>query len=361
MEKDFRRHIQQVYCEISYLGLSAKLSRLSTLEKFQHSVSFSEALLALELLFRLCDQFHCTDIPELFELFYIYEYWDRREHAIFTPPSLAPDFQIGENAVTCTLASSPSKGCLACTHFDACHFPRAITPDDLSNADWRCINCGNPLEFPAILYQKWLTHAHNVKIQFLCCICFMEYSAVEEGRKELGWSEYPLVAETLRPLPADSHFSPVVFHPTSMNFKDLIAITLGFLAILSAQFEDPRFALYHKVPHPVPQDEIAWEAMQIARSQMSRTSFTYLAQILPRALVSPRLDALFEYCFNFLEPEDLIFLEDTNDLVFNFSYKFRDLMYTLMKTPHVANIIARLQVDQTSWDEINAWVASRFI
>ncbi len=361
MEKNFCRHIQQVYSEISSLGLSAKLSRLSTLEKFHHSVSFQEALLALDLLFRLCDQFHCIDIPELFELFYIYEYWDRREHTIFTPPLVTPDFQINENTVTCTLASSPNKGCLACTHFDACDFPRAITPDDLSNVNWRCINCGNPLEFPAILYQQWLTRNHNVKIQFLCCICFMEYSVVEEGRKEIPWREYPVINEEAAPLRVDSHFALSAFNPICMNFKDLIATTLGFLAVLSAQFEDQGFALYHKVPHPVPQDEIAWEAMQIATSQMSQVSFAHLAQILPRALASPRLDALFEYCFNFLESEDLIFLEDTKDLVYNFNYKFRDLVYALMKTPHVANIIATLQADQPTWEKLNSWVASRFI
>ncbi len=357
LEKNFCRHIHHVYSEISSLGLSGKLSRLSTLGKFQHSVSYQEGLLAIDLLFHLCDLFQCTDIPELFELFYIYEYWDRREHAIFALPSIKPDFQIDEkNTVTCTLARTAGKGCLECTHFDACEFPRAVTPDDLGGVNWRCIDCGNPLEFPAILYQSWLIRSHNVKIEFLCCSCFMDYSVVEEGRKEIERGEYTI----LSPLPADLHLSPAIFSPNCMNFKDLIATTLGFFAILTAQFDDPRFALYHKVPHPAPQDEIAWETMQIATSQISRTSFTHLAQILPRALVSPRLDALFEYCFNFLEPEDIIFPEDTKDSVYNFSYKFRDFIYALMKGPHVPRMIATLQENPETWDKINTWVANRF-
>lgn len=146
-----------------------------------------------------------------------------------------------------------------------------------------------------------------------------------------------------------------------MNFEDLVATTLGFFAILLAQFEDPRSALYQKVPHPAPQDEIAWEVMQIATSQMSLAFFTYLAEYLPNILASPRLGALFEYCYNFLEPQDIIFLEDRKDIVYNFSYKFRDFIYALVKSTHISNIIAALRADQPSWEKLNAWVASRFI
>lgn len=358
MEKDFRRHIQKVYFEISSMGLSAKLSRLNTLGKFQNSVSYSEALLALDLLFRLCDLFQCTDIPELFELFYIHEYWQRQEHTILVPTSIKPDFQIDEkNTVMCTLARSPQKGCLECSHFDACEFPRTVSSDDLSAVNWRCVECGNPLEFPAVLYQSWITRTHNVKIEFLCCSCFMDYSVIEEGRKEIERGEFTIHS----PLPVDPHIDPAIFSPNWMNFEDLVATTLGFFAILLAQFEDPRSALYQKVPHPAPQDEIAWEVMQIATSQMSLAFFTYLAEYLPNILASPRLGALFEYCYNFLEPQDIIFLEDRKDIVYNFSYKFRDFIYALVKSTHISNIIAALRADQPSWEKLNAWVASRFI
>ncbi len=360
LEKNFCRHIQQVYAEISALGLSAKLSRLSTLGKFQHSVNFQEALLSLDLLFRLCDQFRCMDIPELFKLFFIYEYWNRRERTIFATPSITPNFQINENTVTCARADIPNKGCLACSHFDACQFPRVITPDDLSEANWRCMVCGNPLEFPTVLYQKWLSHSHNVKTHFLCCLCFMEYSLTEEGQGNLLGSDLPVLPPEITPLATDFNISLLGFGPGNLGLKDLLAIILGFLSILSFQFEDPRFALYHKIPHPAPQDEIAWETMQIALSQISRSAFDYLASVLPQALASPRLDSLFEYCFGILEPQDLISCEDNKDIVFNFSYKLRDFVYAIVKSPHISRIISTLKENPKTWDKLNAWVATQF-
>ena len=359
LENSFIRYIQQVYSEISSLGLSAGVSRLSTLGKFQHSVRYQEGLLALDYLFRLCDQFHCTDIPELFEMFFINEYRNRREQTIFLPPSITPQFQINDDTVCCTLAENLKKGCLTCSHFDACKFPRAITAEDLSKANWRCMICGNPLEFPTVLFQNWLSHTHHVKTQFLCCICFLEYSRTGEGSDILPGSELPKTLPEAA-LPKSFHVSINDVVPQDLNLTDMFTVVLGLISLLSSQFDDPQYPLHSKVPHPVSHDRVAWEAIQIADSQLTRSKFEYLLRILPRTLTSPRLDALFDYCLGFFEPQDIISLEDRKDAVFNFGDKFKDFLQAIMKSNYMPHIIAVLRQNIAIWDELNSWISSQF-
>ncbi|OLS13550.1 MAG: hypothetical protein RBG13Loki_2830 [Promethearchaeota archaeon CR_4] len=359
MEKSFPRYLQRVYSEISSLGLSAGLSRLSTLGKFQHSVNYQEALLALDFLFRLCDQFQCTDIPELFKLFFIYEYWNRQKHAIFLPPKTTPHFEIIGNSVVCSSAEFPKKGCLDCSHFDTCEFPRNVTADDLFEVNWRCIICGNPLEFPTVLFQSWLSYTHHVKTQFLCCICFLEYSNTEEELDILSGTELPYFSPD-DVLPSYFEVSMNENMTNNINLTDLLNIILGVLCLLSSQLNDSRYVLHYNLSYPLSKDIIAQEAIKIAGSQVTQSKFTYLQNIFSPTLTSPRLDALFDYCLGFLDPQDIISLEDTKAIVFAFSEKFKDFLYALMKSHYVPHILSILRENSTTWDDLNSWIANQF-
>jgi len=363
LERNFSQHIQRIYSEISTLGLSAGLSRLKSLEKFQHSVNHHESLATLDFLLRLCDQFRCEDIPELFELFFIYEYWKRINCTIFLTTSVTPDFQINNNSVTCMHAEISTTGCLDCSSFDACAFPRVISPDDLSEANWRCIVCGNPLEFATILFQKWLSYTHHVRTHFLCCLCFAEYSLSEDNQENLPPFDLSLQSPELPRLQTHNDGNLPEFRTDLLNFKDLLAVLLGFLSILAAQFEDPTFPLYYKVPHPIPHDELAWHCMQIASSQLSFQAFAHLANILPKALSSPRLEPLFEYCFSFLEPTDIVSpdgIGQEKGAIFLLSHKFRDFFYVLIESPHISRINALLKDNAETWIRLNSWVVNHF-
>jgi len=363
MEKSLSNVILQAYQDISARGLSAGLETLNHLVKYQHSVSYEEGLLALDYLFQLCNFFGCRDVTELTELFTIYEFWRRQSQTIFLPPDISPHFETVENHIICTLPTIPAKGCLLCSYFDRCRFPRSVNADAFSNAQWRCVSCGNALEFPTAMYEVWITHHYGVTTQFLCCACFLEYSIAGEPEGDATNATLTQILQSppLLHLPRVTEY-PVVITLEDVYLYDWCAVILSLIAMLFFLFDDSGSPFYNKMGHPAPHDAVAWEAMQMVASQFSLDDFPHVANVILRPLADfPILDALFDYCLGVLVMNDF-FPDDARDPPkLTLSSNFKDFAYVFVKSEFPPLIVSSLQQSPPAWDKVVLWAEDHFI
>lgn len=363
MEKTVSNLIWRDYHRIVNQGLSAGLDPLERLLKFQHSVSYHEALLSLELLFRLCDRFRCQDVTELTALSYIHEYWCLQEQINSLPSKIAPRFEITENKISCTRAEKPLKGCLRCHHFNACIFPREVLPDDLGNAQWRCVACGNALEFPTIMYEAWVMHQQGVTAQFLCCACFMEYSCQGDFSNDaIKAADFYKMLTTSRVSTPASILVTGEASTEEIYLMDLFTVFLSLVSTLKALFEDPNSHLYYKIVHPASSDNVIGLIFQLLIQYFKREDFARVTNlILPRLGECPRLSSLFEYCIGNFAMEDFLLLEDADTSILSFSPNFRDFICVFVQTNLPQRILDVFQQSPATWDQLTLWVEDQFI
>jgi hypothetical protein len=363
MENTRSANVWQAYTPLESQGLSAGLDGLNHLVKYQHSVTFEEGLQTISHLFHLCALFRCRDIIELVELFTIYEFWHRQRTTIYLPADVSPHFEVIGSTVVCTLPAKRDKGCIRCEYFDRCTFPRSITPDDFTNARWRCVSCGNALEFPAIMYETWLARQYKVTANFLCCACFAEFTVAEEFQDDA--TKAILLQKLISPPPAyvrKTYEYPPVIPAEDVAVYDLGAVLIGLLSILLELFSTPGSHLHGRVRATAPQDVISWEAMRMIEQAFSIDDFPLVANtLLPLVTDVPLFDSLFDYCVGVFTTWDFAPAETQANNRFALSSKFKEFGCVFARTEFPGEIISTLEQFPPAYEKLTLWAEDHFI